>query len=177
MKTKAMVLVPYWVENVLKRNRLKFTDVLNYAKMRELMSVEDVSAFLHFQSTDQIAVLKGVDCSILLSSWEQTRSTNDPTELASVVIPLSQSEATANDARQRYLTPATDLEIPVYQLVDVERDVLVVVIREGFEESMQQPAQALDFLRAVLKEYYIYMEVHQVSSMQVFRNYLERLNA
>ena len=177
MKTKAMVLVPYWVENVLKRNRLKFTDVLNYAKMRELMSVEDVSAFLHFQSTDQIAVLKGVDCSILLSSWEQTRSTNDPTELASVVIPLSQSEATANDAMQRYLSPATDLDIPVFQILVVEREVLVVVVRQGFDEVMQQPARELDFLREVLKQYYVYLDVHQVSSLQVFRNYLERLNA
>ena len=177
MKTKAMVLVPYWVENVLKRNRLKFTDVLNYAKMRELMSVEDVSAFLHFQSTDQIATLRGVDRSILLSSWEQTRSTNDPAELASVVIPLSQSEATAIDSAQRYLTPATDLDIPVYQLVDVEREVLVVVVRQGFEEIMQQPAHELEFLREVHKQYYIYLEVHQVSSLQVFRNYLERLNA
>lgn len=177
MKTKAMVLVPYWVENVLKRNRLKFTDVLNYAKMRELMSVEDVSAFLHFQTTDWIAPLRGAECSILLSSWEQTRSANDPTELASVVIPLSQSEATANDAMQRNLVPAMDLDIPVYQLVDVEREVLIVVIREGFSEVMQDNAKALDFLRDVLKQYYIYMDVHQVSTLQVFRNYLERLNA
>lgn len=177
MKTKAMVLVPYWVENVLKRNRLKFTDVLNYAKMRELMSVEDVSAFLHFQTTDWIAPLRGAECSILLSSWEQTRSANDPTELASVVIPLSQSEATASDAMQRNLVPAMDLDIPVYQLVDVEREVLIVVIREGFSEVMQDNAKALDFLRDVLKQYYIYMDVHQVSTLQVFRNYLERLNA
>lgn len=177
MKTKAMVLVPYWVENVLKRNRLKFTDVLNYAKMRELMSVEDVSAFLHFQTTDWIAPLRGAECSILLSSWEQTRSANDPAELASVVIPLSQSEATANDAMQRNMVPAMDLDIPVYQLVDVEREVLIVVIRKGFSEVMQDNAKALDFLRDVLKQYYIYMEVHQVSSLQVFRNYLERLNA
>lgn len=172
-----MVLVPYWVENVLKRNRLKFTDVLNYAKMRELMSVEDVSAFLHFQTTDWIAPLRGAECSILLSSWEQTRSANDPTELASVVIPLSQSEATASDAMQRNLVPAMDLDIPVYQLVDVEREVLIVVIREGFSEVMQDNAKALDFLRDVLKQYYIYMDVHQVSTLQVFRNYLERLNA
>ena len=172
-----MVLVPYWVENVLKRNRLKFTDVLNYAKMRELMSVEDVSAFLHFQTTDLIAPLRGAECSILLSSWEQTRSANDPTELASVVIPLSQSEATASDAMQRNLVPAMDLDIPVYQLVDVEREVLIVVIREGFSEVMQDNAKALDFLRDVLKQYYIYMDVHQVSTLQVFRNYLERLNA
>lgn len=177
MKTKAMVLVPYWVENVLKRNRLKFTDVLNYAKMRELMSVEDVSAFLHFQTTDWIAPLRGAECSILLSSWEQTRSANDPTELASVVIPLSQSEATASDAMQRNLVPAMDLDIPVYQLVDVEREVLIVVIREGFSEVMQDNAKALDFLRDVLKQHYIYMDVHQVSTLQVFRNYLERLNA
>ena len=177
MKTKAMVLVPYWVENVLKRNRLKFTDVLNYAKMRELMSVEDVSAFLHFQTTDWIAPLRGAECSILLSSWEQTRSANDPTELASVVIPLSQSEATASDAMQRNLVPAMDLDIPVYQLVDVEREVLIVVIREGFSEVMQDNAKSLDFLRDVLKQYYIYMDVHQVSTLQVFRNYLERLNA
>ena len=172
-----MVLVPYWVENVLKRNRLKFTDVLNYAKMRELMSVEDVSAFLHFQTTNWIAPLRGAECSILLSSWEQTRSANDPTELASVVIPLSQSEATASDAMQRNLVPAMDLDIPVYQLVDVEREVLIVVIREGFSEVMQDNAKALDFLRDVLKQYYIYMDVHQVSTLQVFRNYLERLNA
>lgn len=172
-----MVLVPYWVENVLKRNRLKFTDVLNYAKMRELMSVEDVSAFLHFQTTDWIAPLRGAECSILLSSWEQTRSANDPTELASVVIPLSQSEATASDAMQRNLVPAMDLDIPVYQLVDVEREVLIVVIREGFSEVMQDNAKALDFLRDVLKQHYIYMDVHQVSTLQVFRNYLERLNA
>ncbi len=177
MKTKAMVLVPYWVENVLKRNRLKFADVLNYAKMRELMSVEDVSAFLHFQSTGQIAPLQNVECSILLSSWEQTRSANDPTELASVVIPLSQSEATATDSIQRFRAPAMDLDVPVYQLVDVEREVLIVVIREGFAEVMQDNAKALDFLRDVLKQYYVYLEVHQVSSLQVFRNYLERLNA
>ena len=70
-----------------------------------------------------------------------------------------------------------DLDVPVYQLVDVEREVLIVVIREGFAEVMQDNAKALDFLRDVLKQYYIYMDVHQVSTLQVFRNYLERLNA
>lgn len=70
-----------------------------------------------------------------------------------------------------------DLDVPVYQLVDVEREVLIVVIREGFAQVMQDNAKALDFLRDVLKQYYVYLEVHQVSSLQVFRNYLERLNA
>ncbi len=78
---------------------------------------------------------------------------------------------------QRYLTPATDLDIPVYQILDVEREVLVVVVRQGFEEVMQQSGRELEFLREVLKQYYVYLDVHQVSSLQVFRNYLERLNA
>ena len=38
-------------------------------------------------------------------------------------------------------------------------------------------SRGLEFLREVLKQYYVYLDVHQVSSLQVFRNYLERLNA
>lgn len=70
MKTKAMVVVPYWVENVLKRNRLNFTDLLEYGKMRDVMSVNELSAFLTVQHTGRIPVINSIVNTYLLSSWE-----------------------------------------------------------------------------------------------------------
>ena len=176
MKTKAMVIVPYWVENVLKRNRLAFTEVLNYGKMRGLMSVEDLSAFLYLQRADKIDLFKNAVNTYLLSSWEQTRSSDEKTELVSVVVPLSYSEETVNDVVERLSQVQEDTEQNAYDIVDFAREAFVVVLRKGFMQSMATPVKQLDFVRDLLKLYYCYYEPHEVSSLQIFQNYLDRLN-
>lgn len=176
MKTKAMVVVPYWVENVLKRNRLNFTDLLQYGKMRDVMSVNELSAFLTVQHTGRIPVINNIVNTYLLSSWEQTRSSDEKTELDSVVVPLSYSEETVSDVVERLSQVQEDTEQKPYEIVDFAREAFVVVLRKGFMQDMLNPTKQLDFVRDLLKLYYCYYEPHEVSSLQIFQNYLDRLN-
>lgn len=176
MKTKAMVVVPYWVENVLKRNRLNFTDLLEYGKMRDVMSVNELSAFLTVQHTGRIPVINNIVNTYLLSSWEQTRSSDEKTELDSVVVPLSYSEETVSDVVERLSQVQEDTEQKPYEIVDFAREAFVVVLRKGFMQDMTAPVKQLDFVRDLLKLYYCYYEPHEVSSLQIFQNYLDRLN-
>lgn len=180
MKTKAMVIVPYWVENVLKRNRLAFTEVLNYGKMRELMSVEDLSAFLYLQRADKIDLFKTAVNTYLLSSWEQTRSSDEKTELVSVVVPLSYSEDIISSTTKRLeRNPYTEMtqDSKSYGIVDFEREAFSFVIKPGFVEDMRDNAKALDCCRDILKLFYGYHEPHEVSALPIFQNYLEHLRA
>ena len=52
-----MVLVPYSIAEVLRRNRLSLSSILDYKQMRQLVSVDDLSAFYKFQKAERIELL------------------------------------------------------------------------------------------------------------------------
>ena len=68
MSNKVMILVPYSMAEVLRRNRLELSTILDYKKMRQLVSVQDLSAFYKFQSAERIEQLQAMRGSYLLTS-------------------------------------------------------------------------------------------------------------
>ena len=43
MINQKFMLVPYWYENVLSRNDLTLVDILDYSKIRNIMSIMDIA--------------------------------------------------------------------------------------------------------------------------------------
>lgn len=180
MINKSMVLVPSWVQNVLYRNRVPVADILDFAKMRKLMSAQDLSAFLSLQSADRIALLKPAASYHLLNSWEQCQETDGRTELVSVVVPASRGEETIDDAYSRFGPNARGITwggepAAAVRIIDISREAFAVELSPNFIEAINDGEVALEVLRRVLKVFYGYLDVHSVSATPIFLSYLDAL--
>lgn len=175
---KTVILVPYFIENVLKRNRLNLATALNYEEMKKVVSTDDLNTFLLFQDNSFFNFLGFFSRSVLLSSWEQLNKKDVQTELASVGSPLLNSENQV-DAIAELLSidphyPQADIPKP-YSVVDISRDSLALVVRPGFKEYIESKEGKLQLVRDILNTLYASEEVHKVSSTLLFKTYLSLL--
>ena len=90
METTSFILIPYWIEKALKRNKLSLKDVLNYQVIRRFFSLEDLAGLVSYQQSNGLEIFNNFYNGVLLSSWEKT-SGPLKAELGSAVIPRSDS--------------------------------------------------------------------------------------
>lgn len=174
---KTFILVPYWVQDMLQRNKLPMASVLDYNKMSELMSIEDRSAFLNIQLANKIALFATSCNSYLLGSWEQSADTKQKAVLDSAVVPKSYSETASQDNCERLELGDKSPEDRPWAIVDFDRNVFAIVLKPGFIDAVKDSALALQFTREILEVFYGYYKVHQVSQLSIFSKYLEFLQA
>lgn len=172
---KSYVYIPSWVEDLLRRHRLGLDSVFDYEVMRELMSVEDLSAFLGVQMFDAKLNLPKPHKSYLLGSWEQSVREEHRAVLESAVIPQSYSETGLTDAWERLQGNASDNKT-YWSVADVRKDVFAVILYPGIVQAIQQPKQILDMIRDILRVFYGYYEIHKVSQLPIFGRYLHWLS-
>ena len=180
MANKVMVLVPNSIVEVLRRNRLPLDSILDYTKLRGLVSVQDISAFLSLQRTDKIDLVKSTYNSYLLTSWKQNRSNDERAELDSVVVSLSYSEATVKELYEsladKFIEEPMDGKArDPYEIIDITREAFAVVIKPGFLTLQKSNKDHLDLLRKVLKVFYEYQQPHEVASLAIYNLYLRLL--
>ena len=179
MSNKVMVLVPYSIAEVLRRNRLSLSSILDYKQMRQLVSVDDLSAFYKFQKAERIELLRAMHSNYLLTSWEQNRTSDERTELASVVVPISPSEDGINyiyETLSRSVDEEYTSELP-YDVVDLSREAFALVVKPGFMDVLKDTTKTLELLQCILKVFYGYLQVHEVSSLPIYAKYVQQLEA
>lgn len=172
---KSFVLVPFWVEDVLRRNKLPMASMLDYGKMAELMSVEDRSAFLSLQKANKIKLFATSYNSHLLGSWEQSAQNEQKAVLDAAVVPMSYSETSSKDTYERLEAGDQLPEEKPWSIVDVDRNTMAIVLKPGFVKAVTINSVALNLVREILRVFYGYYEVHQVSQLNLFGKYLELL--
>lgn len=172
---KSFILVPFWVEDVLQRNKLPMASILDYGKMAELMSLEDRSAFLTIQRASKIALLSSTYNSHLLGSWEQSAPEEQKAVLDSAVVPMSYSETASQDTYERLALGDKRPQEAPWRIVDFDRNAVAIVLMPGIVESLQCSETALKLVKEILSLFYGYYEVHRVSQMPIFGKYLELL--
>ncbi len=173
---KSIVLIPFWVEDVLRRNKLTLASVLDYTRVAELMSMEDRSAFLTLQRANKIGLFAGAVNSYLLGSWEQSALKEQKAVLDSAVVPMSYSETAVNDSLERLKLGETPKPECHYKVVDFDRNALGVILYPGCVEALLEKETALALTREILNVFYGYYEVHEVSSLPLFAKYLELIS-
>ena len=189
MANKNPIVIPYWVANAFKRKQLPLAHCLNYVKVRQVLSLEDVATLLNAQQIKSLEFLKGDYNSQLLSNWN--KSCEDlRNELDSTVLPLSHSKQLeernlfrlSKDYTADQSWTADDLNLDnnvnqeVFELNDFERDSYAMILNPGFVESIAQYDTKMKLVKAMLKISYVYLDTHSVSSENVFATYVGLLN-
>jgi hypothetical protein len=179
MRSKFMVILPYSVERVLKRNSLALSAVLNFEKIRPHLSADDMASLLAAQDIPSLNVIKDSYRSGFADSWKSTTSGGSTTELNSVVIPLSQTPSIIKSVTEQLQTTAANVDAtivdPPYRVVDISRDAYAVIAYPGFAENISSDENAIVLLREVLRILYVYHSISAVSGMDVFKTYVKLL--
>lgn len=178
METTSFVLIPFWVEKVLKRNKLSLKDILDYEKIRKYFSMEDLAGLLSIQDSGSFNVFQKFTLrTVLLSSWEKTSGVLSA-ELGSAVIPLSYSEEVKSYVTMKIVgddVTSQEVNEPSYRIVDIERNTFCIVLYPGFLKLQEVVESLLNFVRDILKVFYVYHKVEDVSKEPIFRFYLDLL--
>jgi len=179
VETTSFILIPYWIEKALKRNKLSLKDVLNYQVIRRFFSLEDLAGLVSYQQSNGLEIFNNFYNGVLLSSWEKT-SGPLKAELGSAVIPLSDSEEVKNYVSTR-LNSVEDIndvdELEFYKIVDIERNTFCIIVKEGFNQRIAASFELmLNFIRNILRVFYVYHSVDVVSKQPLFKTYVDMLN-
>lgn len=186
MINQKFMLVPYWYENVLSRNDLTLVDILDYSKIRNIMSIMDIAqlAFINGESLSGGDAIKSLKIGKVLGlrqafcSWQQSAQEEQRTELVSV-LPELLCSADLEESIVRGLSRQTDVDAPsavddnqTYKIVDLH-DVIAVVLYQGFIDTVNSDIQSyVGLLMDLIEKLYALNPVHEVNQTLLFKELL-----
>lgn len=180
-------ILPGWVYRAIIRNNFNIIDALNYSKIRQIMSLNDIRDWL------LVSRLLYVDDTPITGYNPELHFTNldekSKLELNNTIIPyIAAVTAKGSDVLYQSDSPETDeianikarlgksielLDQPAYRFVSTA-DTTFIILNEGFLDEMKEPAFKLAFIRELLIECYKVYQVPYVSAyIPIFRTYLK----
>lgn len=159
-------------------------DVLNLDKLKSILSINDIAQLLSLQSLQEIKIIKELDGAkwCLFNSWDKDTQESSKAELVSVLEPLSCSKDSQLDLLNRlseeYAPMAYDIAdstLPRYKIVDLNREVTLVILNPGFVEYDRDKLNHFKLISDLLKSLYVYNTISEVSSHQLFSCYIHLL--
>lgn len=181
---KKILVIPYWVHEQLNRNNLRLADVLDYSKVRKVLSATDMSALL--AECDKLEPLigpceqpcyEGDTPESLHNLWCKTRGVDDVDDLNRITN-LSYDLSVQSDWRTRLFDPASyDERYPeAFNTYDLAPGVVAVVVYPG-HFTAEQPHQdkSILLIESILRVFYAYESHHEVARHPCFKQYLRLL--
>ncbi len=174
-----VVILPYWIKQVLQRNKLDYIDVLNFDKLRKVLSIEDFAQFL---SCNMALGYNPLD-KIFGDSYIDLNWYNSPNiqELHNVILPLSQADTTRDAVLNRLMQadfkmPENLSETPLYRFQTLNDQTLMVFIERGLLNAFEHRDFAKAMVSDHLKALYSLLPISDVSKYyRVFEHYLDLL--
>lgn len=163
-----IIIVPGWIYRNVLRNKLNTIDMMDYRKMRQVLSLDDMAEW--FYMNDSFKIDKHTLSSFYVDSIWHSFTPEDKLEYSNSVVPLSASEEIACSANQKLMANA--MSDTCYQFVRTT-DVLYVVLSEGFMASLQDTEKKVQFVKNYLKECYAMAPVADVSMLGIFGLYMK----
>jgi len=183
---KQFILVPYWIEDSLQRNKMSLPDCLDFPKIKAICSLNDLIGFSALQRCAGIILGKEVHDPVsgyeLFMAWSQSVVEND-TEmhdyLTKNVSLLEDAPAFVKEMKNRLFSPESKhgrYDQP-FRVVDLSNRLSAVVIYPGFfTEDAGNTALQFEVIEAMLKVLYVYDSHSEVSKTSLFLRYLELLS-
>lgn len=176
-KDQFVLFVPYWIANVLDREKLNYSKLLSLTELRKILSTEELS-ILYWLNKDH-ALFKtyksGIDVSpfddvMLKGVWHQT--TQDVDYVHSRLAPM---EEIAKDAiTNRLGTESGDVAVDgeKYKIVTLSESklVFVVIVYPGIDNQ-----DLATMSTAILKLLYAHTGYDDMARNHLFKGYIERL--
>lgn len=177
---KQFILIPYWIEEALKRKRLPLATCLDLNQLSQITSLQDRAAFLALEKFD--AALTGKPETVetgLFWAWLQSIPANDSEGSAALdaIVKLSDDASVQADVAARLFEGSVPAErhTQAFDIYDLSREYVGAVIYPGyFHQHGSQVTQA-SLVVAMLKALYVYKTHSEVAKTALFRRYLELL--
>lgn len=177
---KQIVLIPFWVQEVLQRNQLPLSACLDLEKIKPLMSLNDLVGFLTLQKyMDKILGTKYVHDEL---TWVWSRGIqNGNTQLNDFLwktLNTLAGDLTFHKEVESRLLDAdakTDQYKEPFITYDLPQGIVGVVIFPGFFADAGVSEFQKPLVEAILKLLYVYESSHEVAKTPLFKRYLELL--
>ena len=158
---KAIIVIPYWVETALKRNKHELKDCLDYNVVRQCLSIEDILEFVSLENNNKFDFMQCMFSETLFSGWMKSADKDLLVELDSTIRPLLYNKDTLKRALARFSDIyIKDKESETFKVVDISREFVAVVVYPGFISSSTNIATSFKIIKKLLKTMYIYSKVN-----------------
>lgn len=182
-KTK-IYLFPHWAIDVFHRHGLNASSILDFSKVSQYLSLNDISGIIALQKQDAYLLgSKNSEFSTNISyEWSVSATPKDKLALLDQIIPLSQDQSVIEMVQARLFTPQdsnidnsnTDKELP-YTIVHLENNAIAVIFKAHGLTPTALSKYRLILLRDILKQLYVYDSQSAVAQSPLFARYLDLL--
>lgn len=177
---KQIVLIPYWVQEILVRNQKTLATCLELDQCKPLMALNDLVCFSALQCCSQQLLgynvgneLSGLWRDSIPEGYPETRQFSDLVETlnsdASFKAEVQERLFTIDSKVDRYNKP--------FVVYDLTPEVCGVVLYPGFFTIESKGMHQLSLVEALLKILYVYDAYHEVAKTPLYRRYLELLSS
>lgn len=176
---KQIVLIPFWIQEILGRNRLPLSACLELDKLKNIISMDDIASFSALQQSFQKLI--GISMmDELYFNWRNSIPEGYPENIAyaELVNTVSFDTATISGMNMRLFEPEakTDQYNEPFAIHDITPEVIGIVIYPGFFTNNTDTNLQKLLIEGILKLLYVYDAYHDVAKTPLFRRYLELLS-
>lgn len=182
---RQIILIPYWIEDVLRRKQLPLATCLDFKALRQLVSLGDLAAFVALQSYgNSMTGLREACLGSLVSQWflatpVSDRETRD--DLSNNVLPFENDASIHKDLQSRLFegSPLLEHRKEPFICYDLTPEFAGAVINPGSfgKDGVCSTELCLSFVQAMLKVLYVYEPHHEVAKTPLFLRYLSLLSS
>lgn len=181
---KEIILIPYWIQEVLARNQLALSACLDIEKIKPLLSLNDLVSFITLQDPKYFQLSTSIPNNIskLVSIWNSITSTNK--ELSNfcwtTLLPMSNDVSFHKDLVARLFeaeTQSSRFKEP-FVVYDLTPDTVGVVIYPGyFVQGVNNYDLHKSLIEELLEVLYRYSSFSDVAKTSTFKQYLDLLSS
>lgn len=165
-------VLPSWIHRAAIRNNLNILDLMDYSKVRKVLSLDDLAEWIHVNDSLKIDNCRLSENFIDFHFHSMTEA--DMAEYTRHAVHLSFSDDVKSSAKAK-LDGSNPMNEHNYDFVYVD-NILFVLVNEGFNKAMENNENKLDFIKNYLKKCYEFLSVAKVSSLPIYRLYLRQFS-
>jgi hypothetical protein len=169
---KRVFLIPYWLKNILQRQHLPLTTVLDLAQLKAVTSNEDLVLTLELNANTTPVYGMQYKNGAVETSWLKTNEDHHAYNQ------LTQLKFLHTEGLQERLFNAQTLqeEYPEpYSILDLNESIFLVTIYPGYFGGPQAAEHQDSLVRALLKLFYAYSSYDEMARNPLFQAYLAKL--
>jgi hypothetical protein len=178
---KSVVLIPYWVQEALRRNGLQLSACLDLDLIRPFVATNDLASFLTLQDNMYFnSVIGATPSGTLIMSWNDNviKTNSELSKYLNETLSLLAGDKTIRDDIDHRLfstDSGQERHKEPFVIYDLTPDVIGVVIYPGYFVAGNNAALQKDINEAIIEVLYRYSSFHEVAQTPFFRRYLELL--
>jgi hypothetical protein len=179
----SLYIIPGWIYAAMMRNRFNIIDAAEYARLRNVLSVQSLAEVFYINSSDRSNPLawlsSGSGAVDLPQTYQNVRALTpaETTEIHSTIYPMSKSTEIVQSVCSRLASDPSDMIPPGYRIIHTNTSLIYVIVEAGFSTACESPEYLLQVVKDLLIACYRTDTLARTSYSTIFNKYLQLLKA